>query len=376
MKRFDKSLKSLCHLFIVFAVLISSALAVKTSSAATVGEIVDVYGDRTNQLVGYGLVIGLDGTGDKSQVRFTQQSVKNMIEQFGVQLSGGTDPKLKNVASVIVTSTMTPHHSPGQKIDLTVSSIGDASSLVGGTLLLTQLKGIDGEVYAVGQGNLVVGGYTAAGDDGSSVTKNVPTVGVVPNGALIEKSIESRDSTDIVLNLKKPNYETAINISNRINKMFGDGVAQAVTKGRVVVTAPRKAETRVAFTSMITDLEVEVGESLPQVVFNARTGTIVISDGVRVSKAAVSKGGLVVKVGEDKQVVQPLPLTLAEAEVVPVSQVEVEELTSGMKIWGDAVDLQSIVDMVNAVGASPETLMQILVALDEAGALHGELVVI
>ncbi|WP_280514207.1 flagellar basal body P-ring protein FlgI [Vibrio owensii] len=351
-------------------------VAVRSVNASPLGEIVDVYGDRNNQLVGYGVVVGLDGTGDKSQVKFTQQSVANMVKQFGVQLEGSTDPKLKNVASVIVTAQMSPYSAPGQTLDLTVSSIGDASSLVGGTLLLTQLRGIDGEVYAVGQGNVVVGGYKASGNDGSSITKNIPTVGKISNGAIVERHIDTPEQATIVLNLKKPNYRTSLNISKKLNQIFGDGVAKSVSKGTVVVESPSDRASRVSFLSMIQELDVEEGRELPKVVFNARTGTVVISQGVTVSKAAVSQGGLVVRVGEDFDVVQPVAFAEGETQVIPSSNMEVRELDSGMMVWPDGVNLQDIVDSVNAVGASPESLMQILQALDEAGALHGELVVI
>ncbi|EGQ9284380.1 flagellar basal body P-ring protein FlgI [Vibrio parahaemolyticus] len=361
---------------IALFVLISGLLAFRSATAAPIGELVDVYGDRKNQLVGYGLVVGLDGTGDKAQVKFTQQSVVNMIKQFGVQLEGASDPKLKNVASVVVTAQMSPYDAPGQSLDVTVSSIGDAKSLVGGTLLLTELKGIDGEVYAVGQGNIVVGGYKASGNDGSSITKNIPTVGKISNGAVVERHISVPLQESIVLNLKKPNYQTALNISKKLNQIFGDGVAKSVNKGTVVVESPSNRASRVSFLSMIQELDVEEGRNLPKVVFNARTGTVVISQGVTVSRAAVSQGGLVVRVGEDFDVIQPAALSGGDTRVIPTSNIEVRELDSGMMVWPDGVSLQDIVDSVNAVGASPESLMQILQALDEAGALHGELVVI
>ncbi len=376
MRKETNSFKSLCHLMILCLIGFSLFVAVRSVNASPLGEIVDVYGDRNNQLVGYGVVVGLDGTGDKSQVKFTQQSVANMVKQFGVQLEGSTDPKLKNVASVIVTAQMSPYSAPGQTLDLTVSSIGDASSLVGGTLLLTQLRGIDGEVYAVGQGNVVVGGYKASGNDGSSITKNIPTVGKISNGAIVERHIDTPEQATIVLNLKKPNYRTSLNISKKLNQIFGDGVAKSVSKGTVVVESPSDRASRVSFLSMIQELDVEEGRELPKVVFNARTGTVVISQGVTVSKAAVSQGGLVVRVGEDFDVVQPVAFAEGETQVIPSSNMEVRELDSGMMVWPDGVNLQDIVDSVNAVGASPESLMQILQALDEAGALHGELVVI
>ncbi|MGR5347546.1 flagellar basal body P-ring protein FlgI [Vibrio mediterranei] len=361
---------------VVFVFVLISLVTAFSSEAARVGDVVDVYGDRTNQLVGYGLVVGLDGTGDKSQVKFTQQSVVNMLKQFGVQLEGATDPKLKNVAAVTVTATMTPYSSPGQSVDATVSSIGDAKSLAGGTLLLTNLMGIDGKTYGIAQGNVVIGGFKASGNDGSSITKNIPTVGRIPNGVMIERAMDEEYDPSIVLNLRAPNYRTSINIAKKINEVFGDGVAVAMSKGSIHVDSPKERQSRVAFLSMLQDLEVEIGKPQPRVVFNSRTGTVVISEGVTVSRAAVSQGGLVVTIGEDFGVSQPAALSGGRTAIVPDSTIGVQELNSGMMVWPDGVGLQSIVDTINGIGATPEALMQILQALNEAGALNGELVVI
>nr|WP_311197321.1 flagellar basal body P-ring protein FlgI [Vibrio sp. SS-MA-C1-2] len=348
--------------------------------AQPIQTLVDIYGDRDNQLIGYGLVVGLDGSGDKSQVKFTQQSVVNMIKQFGVQLEGGTDPKLKNVAAVSVTATLRPNMGPGQRLNITISSLGDAKSLRGGTLLLTPLRGIDGEVYAVAQGNVVVGGFSAQGLDGSSVTKNTPTAGRIPNGAIIERSIDNQDNSQVIrLQLKDPNYKTALNISKSINKTFGPKVAKAINKGQIEVSAPKDREDRVMFLSMIEELNVEVGQKLPRVIFNSRTGTVVISAKVTVSEAAVSQGGLLISITENQQVSQPNSYNFgdgAETVVTDQSQVNINEQESGMMIWPEGTNLQDIVDAVNSVGATPDALMQILQALDEAGALNGELMVI
>ncbi|MCY9872313.1 flagellar basal body P-ring protein FlgI [Vibrio barjaei] len=359
-------------------ILLSLALLCTSTvvSAARLGTLVDVYGDRDNQLIGYGLVVGLDGTGDKAQVKFTQQSVTNMLKQFGVQLSGGTDPKLKNVAAVTITAKMSPHHVPGQTIDATVSSIGDAKSLMGGTLIMTSLKGIDGEVYAVGQGNVIVGGYSAEGSDGSSITKNIPTVGRIPNGITIERRMNPDPAGNIVLSLKNPNYETANNISNEINKTFGNGTARAFSKSSIEINSPLEEDKRVAFLGMIQELDVDVGQNEPKIVFNSRTGTVVITGSVRVSRVAVSQGGLVVKVGEEQDVIQPSVLSGGTTEKISRSELEVQELNSGMMIWEDTADLQEIVDTVNSIGATPDMLMQILQAMDEADAIMGDLIII
>ncbi len=360
---------------ILLAVLSAQVLAYDEPRA--INQIVDVYGDRTNQLIGYGLVVGLDGTGDKSQVKFTQQSIVNMIKQFGVQLGDNINPKLKNVAAVSVIAEVSPNMGAGQTMNVTVASLGDAKSLRGGSLLLTPLRGIDGEVYAVAQGHVVVGGFTAAGADGSSITKNTTTVGRIPNGATLEKELHSHEVDPVIqLNLKRPNYKTALNISKKINSVFGSGVAVAKNKGQVEVAAPLDPEQKVMFLSMIEELEVMEGAELPKVVFNSRTGTVVISSTVTVSEAAVSQGGLTIRISENVKVSQPNAFSDGKTTKVNNSDVEVSEENPTMMVWEKNTNLQEIVDAVNRIGATPDALMQILQALDEAGALNGQLVVI
>ncbi len=350
--------------------------------AAPISHITDVYGDRTNQLIGYGVVVGLDGTGDKSQVKFTQQSIVNMVQQFGVQLEDGTKPKTKNVAAVSVTAVVSSHKGPGQTLDVTVASIGDAKSLKGGTLLMTELKGVDGNVYAVAQGHLVVGGYKVTANDGSSVTNNTPTAARIPNGATLERSAIGAEDEDptLHLQLKKPNYQTALNISKAINKTFGRGVAKAANKGLVEVAAPHDSEDRIMFLSMIEKLDVDEGEETPKIVFNSRTGTVVMSKGVTVSEAIVSQGGLTVSIREDQYVSQPnSPGSFnapGQTTVVNDSNISITQVDNGAMVWPEGTQLQEIVDAVNKIGASPMVLMQILQALDEVGAINGELVVI
>ncbi|MFV0575309.1 MAG: flagellar basal body P-ring protein FlgI [Vibrio sp.] len=378
---------ALVTIFGLFAIITGLMFVMATKAhAIPIKNITDVYGDRTNQLVGYGLVVGLDGTGDKSQVKFTQQSVVNMIKQFGVQLDGRLNPKLKNVAAVSVTAVVTSHNGAGQTLDVTVSSIGDAKSLRGGTLLLTQLLGIDGNVYAVAQGNVVVGGFNVTGLDGSSVTKNTPTVGRIPNGATLEQAIGADTEADptVQLNLKRPNYMTALNISKTINQTFGGGIAKAMSKGQVSISAPLDSQDRVMFLSMVEQLDVDEGAELPKVVFNSRTGTVVISQNVTVNEAAVSQGGLTVTIQEDQYVSQPnggAPFSdninaPGRTVVTQDSQLNVNEDEGGAMIWPKGTSLRQIVDAINKVGATPDALMQILQALDEVGAINGELVVI
>ncbi|QLE87959.1 flagellar basal body P-ring protein FlgI [Shewanella sp. Scap07] len=345
-------------------------------------DIVDVQGIRDNQLVGYGLVVGLDGTGDRTQVRFTSQSIVNMLKQFGVQIDDKTDPKLKNVAAVAVHATVPPLASPGQTLDITVSSIGDAKSLRGGTLLMTPLRAVDGEIYAVAQGNLVVGGVSAQGRNGSSVTINVPTVGNIPNGALLEAPMYSdfTETEDIVLNLRTPSFKTARNIERQVNQLFGPDVARADSHAKVLVRAPSTNRERVTFMSMLEELQIEQGRKSPRVVFNSRTGTVVMGGEVVVRKAAVSHGNLTVSIVEQEFVSQPNGAFWGQAQgetvVTTDSQIDIDTGDARMFVWPEGIMLEDVVRAVNSLGASPMDLMAILQALDEAGALEAELVVI
>lgn len=344
-------------------------------------DIVDIHGDRDNQLVGYGLVVGLSGTGDRSQVEFTSQSMTNMLNQFGVRMPDNVDPKLKNVAAVTVTANISTTASTGQKLDVTVSSIGDASSLQGGTLLVTPLTGVDGEIYAVAQGNLVVGGISASGNDGSSIQVNVPTVGTIPGGALIEREIPKMagaDNSTIKLTLKTPHYKTARNVERAINDMFGPDVASAQDAGRILVKAPQNSSQRVTFLSILNDLTVETGRERPRVVYNSRTGTIVMGSEVRVKKAAVSHGNLTVTINESFEISQPNPAVggNAETRIAPRSDISVSQENPNMFVWPEGTDIETIVKAINSLGAAPSDVMSILQALDQAGALEGDIVII
>ncbi|WP_438269850.1 flagellar basal body P-ring protein FlgI [Photobacterium sanguinicancri] len=365
------------HILLAAGLVLCPLLA----SARPLLSLVDIQGIRENQLVGYGLVVGLSGTGDKNQTKFTSQSVKNMLSQFGVQLPANVDPKLKNVAAVAVNASIPALAGKGQSLDITVSSIGDAKSLRGGTLLLTPLKGVDGQIYAMAQGNLVVGGVNAQGNSGTGITINIPTAGLIPNGGIIEREIPSSflTSTDVVLNLKVPGFNTARNIEKEINRVFGPEVAMAESHARIRVRAPHKASQRVTFLAMLENLEVEQQKKLDRVVFNARTGTIVVGKDVRVHTAAVSHGNLTVSVVENYNVSQPNAFSNGNTAVTPTSDVSIDQERGKVFIWPEGnqgTSLQSIVDAVNSLGASPNDLMSILIALDESGALDGELVIL
>lgn len=370
----------LCALALTLLVGVPSmnaAANVPRSTTKSLRSLVSVEGVRENQLLGYGLVVGLQGTGDGTQVKFAGQSVANMLKQFGVKLPEGTDPRLRNVATVMVSAVFPPGYRRGQKIDVTVSSMGDAKSLRGGLLLLTPLRAADSEVYALAQGNLVVGGLAAQGASGSSVTVNSPTSGRIPNGASIEREIESDFATrpTVLLSLKLPSFQTATNIVQAINRRYGD-VATTRNATSVEVVAPMDPTQRVAFVAGLESLPVDVGASLPKVVFNSRTGTVVISEGVRVRSAAISHGGLKVIITETPQVSQPGPFSRGETVVTPQSDVSVTQDAGRMFEWPEGVSLQAIIDTVNSTGATPDDLMAILQALDQVGAIEGELTVI
>jgi len=357
---------------VVFLVL----FLVATSFAERIKDITTVAGVRSNQLVGYGLVVGLDGTGDKAP--FTNQTFNNMMNEFGISIPPGTDPKLKNVAAVSLTANLPPFAKPGQAVDVTVSSIGNAKSLRGGTLLFAPLKGADGLVYAVAQGNLVVGGFGADGADGSSITVNVPSVGRIPNGATVERPVPNAFSRgdSLVLNLNSPDFTTAKRLSDRINQLLGPETAYAVDATSVRVSAPRDPNQRVSFLSMIENLDVQPGEATAKVIINSRTGTIVIGKHVKIDPVAVTHGSLTVTVKENIQVDQPGALAGGETAVIPQTDINIDQENNKMFVFAPGVSLDEIVKAVNEVGAAPGDLMAILEALKQAGALNAELIVI
>jgi len=356
------------------SLLATDALAERIKDIATVA------GVRGNQLVGYGLVVGLDGTGDQtSQTPFTVQALKNMLAQLGVLVPDNVNPQLRNVAAVTVQATLPPFAKPGQTIDVTVSSIGNAQSLRGGSLLMTPLRGADGEIYALAQGNLVVGGFGVSGQDGSRVAVNVPSTGRIPNGATVERMVPSAvGSTDsLILNLHTPDFTTAHRLAEAINSSLGAGVAETLDPISVRVRAPVDPAQRVGYVAHLENLEVEPGAAPARVIVNSRTGTVVIGANVRVTPAAVAHGSLVVRITETDLVSQPNPFGRGQTVVVEQSDVEVEQQGDGrMFLFEPGVTLNEIVEAVNEVGAAPGDLVAILEALREAGALRAELIVI
>ncbi len=371
------------NIFTVTCIAILLFMQMTAAHAERVKDLAMVEGMRENQLVGYGLVVGLDGSGDKvGQVTYTVQSLKNMLTQLGIVIPPGVDPKPKNVAAVMLTANLPPFIKKGQKIDITASSVGNAQSLRGGTLLMSPLKGADGRVYAVAQGNLVVGGLGVEGADGSKVTVNNPSVGRIPKGAIVERTVTNRlgDGEKFVLNLFSADFTTATRMAKAINDEFGVGTARPVDPISVEVQSPATEAHKVAFLSMVENLTLEPGDAAARVIINSRTGTVVISSHVQVSPAAVSHGNLIVTIAEDTWVSQPGPFTTrgqGTTEVVANSTVSVERRGDDrMFMFEPGIDLNDIVRAVNQVGAAPGDLVAILEALKEAGALKAELIVI
>ncbi len=354
-------------------------LAAATARAERVKDLASVQGVRTNQLIGYGLVVGLDGTGDQtSQAPFTIQSIKNMLVRFGVTIPANTNPQLKNVAAVTVHADLPPFAKPGQHIDITVSSIGNAGSLRGGSLIMTPLRGADGEVYAIAQGSLVVGGFGISGKDGSRIAVNVPSAGRIPNGATVEREVVSGFTAEpfVMLNLHVPDFTTSARLAEGINKLLGEGTAQSVDGVSVKVIAPADANQRTAYLSTLETIEIEPGDAPARVIVNSRTGTVVIGSRVRVMPAAVAHGSLSVTITERASVSQPEAFSDGQTVVVRESTISAEAPPARMFVFDAGVDLNDIVRAVNQVGAAPGDLVAILEALKQSGALRAELIVI
>lgn len=346
------------------------------AQAARIKDVSEIAGVRSNQLVGYGLVVGLPGTGETTP--FTDQSFNAMLQNFGIQLPPGSKPKTKNVAAVAVNATLPAFTKQGQSIDITVSSIGSAKSLRGGTLLQTFLKGLDGKVYAVAQGSLMVGGFSATGADGSKVVGNTPTVGRITNGAMVEQEVPNPFGRGdfLTFNLFESDFTTAQRMADAINQFLGPQMAAAVDATSVRVRAPRDISQRVAFLSTIENLEFNPAEGSAKIIVNSRTGTIVVGQHVKLKPAAITHGGMTVSIKENYSVSQPNGFSGGQTVVVPNSDVNVEEEDARMFKFEPGVSLDELVRAVNQVGAAPSDLMAILQALKQAGAIEGQLIII
>lgn len=360
------------------AVLMAASLmllnSVGPADASRIKDIADVEGVRSNQLVGYGLVVGLNGTGDKSQTIFTIRSLKNLLSHMGIT-TFLDDIKVKNVAAVMVTADLPPFGRAGSKMDVVVSSLGDATSLQGGSLLRTPLKGPDGNIYSVAQGTVVVGGLAVGSESGSSYTLNHPTVGRIVNGAMIEREIpfEFNDQKDILVSLHSPDFTTVTRVQEVINRHFDAELAEALDPGSLRVRVPGRYQGSVV--AMVADLETLNVEpdTAARVVLNERTGTVVIGSNVRISTVALSHGNLTVEVKETKRVSQPPPFSGGETVTVPESEISVEERKEKLIVVDSGVNIGTLAKALNAIGASPRDLIIIFQAIKAAGALQAKL---
>lgn len=355
--------------------------------ADRVKDLVTVAAQRPNQLIGFGLVVGLQGTGDDASVPFTTQSMKAMLAQMGVRIDGPMSDfeqatsasriDIKNAAAVMVTADLPGFTKPGQRIDVNVSAIGKATNLRGGNLILTAMRGVDGEIYALAQGALTATGIDASAA-GSKVAIGVPTAARIPSGAIVERAVETpfEKAEFLVMNLRDNDFSTSSSIVAAINKKFGDGVAQAIDGTSISVRPPQDLNQRVSFMGLLENIEVTPSEPNARVVINSRTGTVVINRAVRVTAAAVSHGTISVAVTATNEVSQPNPLTQGQTVGVQNADIAVNEPKNPMFLFKPGVDLREIVDAVNQVGASPSSLIAILEALRSSGSLRAELIII
>ncbi|MCR8921394.1 flagellar basal body P-ring protein FlgI [Dasania sp. GY-MA-18] len=364
----------------LISAVIFLAVLTPVSYAERLKDITTLAGVRDNPLVGYGLVVGLDGTGDKtSQAPFTAQSFKSMLNKFGITIPEGSNFQLKNVAAVTIHANLPAFVKPGQKIDVSVASIANSKSLRGGSLLMAPLKGADGNIYAIAQGELVVGGFGTEGRDGSKVTVNIPSAGRIPNGAIVERAVSNAftSSDHLIFNLNRADFTTARRIAENINELLGPNIARAMDASSVRVTAPMDMDQRVSYMSLLENVTVQPGEAPARVVINSRTGTIVVGKHVTVAPSAVTHGSLTVTVTEGNNVSQPNPFGEGETVVVPeTGEVTVTQANNKMFELKGSTTLDQIVRAVNEVGAAPGDLMAILEALKQAGALEADLIVI
>ncbi|MGY3855891.1 MULTISPECIES: flagellar basal body P-ring protein FlgI [Aeromonas] len=357
--------------------LLCCCLPLGLAHASRIKDLTSVEGVRSNQLIGYGLVVGLPGTGEKNNA-FTEQTFRTMLNNFGIKVPDNIKPKIKDVAPVAIHADLPAFSKPGQTIDVTVSAIGEAKSLRGGTLLQTFLKGLDGRVYAVAQGSLVVGGLGAEGADGSKVVVNTPTVGRIANGATVEREVPNSFSQGdtITFNLNRPDFTTARRVADVVNDLVGPNTAQALDATSIKVFAPRDPGQRVSYLSTIENLEVDPASESAKIIVNSRTGTIVIGSEVKLRPAAISHGGLTVTIAENQQVSQPNPLAGGQTAITNNSTINVQQDPGRMFKLDTGATLDDLVRAVNQVGVAPGDLMAILEALQQAGAIQGQLVIL
>ena len=366
----SKKLKGLI-LLIFFLFSASKAYGIRIKDLA------NIQGVRDNQLVGYGLVVGLTGTGDKQGTQFTIQTLASMLKKMGIEVNA-QDIKVKNVAAVVVTANLPPFAKPGSRIDVLVSSIGDAGSLEGGTLVLTPLKAANQEVYAVAQGPISLGGFSASGGGGESVQKNHLTAGKIPGGALIEKevSFQFNQKDKVIISLRNPDFTTVSRISKAINGLLGEGTAQSVDAGNVEILVPEKQKGNlVPLMTAIESLDV-VPDTMAKVVLDEKTGTVVIGENVRISTVAISHGNLNIQIKSETKVSQPAPFSQGTTATVRETDTSINEENAKLILIPEGVNIGEVVSALNAVGVTPRDLIIIFQAIKAAGALQGVLEII
>jgi flagellar P-ring protein precursor FlgI len=361
----------------LLTLLAALAFTAAPAAAERIKDLGAFQGLRANQLTGYGIVVGLAGTGDDS-LDYATQGLKGVTARFGLTLPPGVNPAVKNAAAVMITAELPPFAKPGQRLDVTVSALGKAKSLRGGTLLMAPLRGADNQIYAMAQGNLAVGGLGIEAADGSNVSVNIPSAGRIPGGASVEREVDAGFATapHLMFNLADADLTTARRVAQAIDSELGGGVAQAIDAVSIRIRAQPGAETRIALMSIIENLNVEPAAAPARVIVNARTGTVVINGQVRIAPAAVSHGKLTVSVTERPQVVQPEPFGRGQTAVEQRSQIDIQEEARPMFAFAPGASLGEIVKAVNAIGATPSDLVAILEALKQAGAMKAELVVL
>jgi flagellar P-ring protein precursor FlgI len=342
---------------------------------ARIKDVSYINGVRSNQLIGYGLVIGLKGSGDKTNTIFTNQSLSNMLEKMGIRVDPNAT-RVKNIAAVMLTADLPPFAKTGNRIDVVVSSIGDATSIEGGVLLLTPLRGVDGEIYGMAQGPIVVGGFLASGQ-GGSITKNHPTVGRIANGVTVERELnyDNYKLETIMISLRTPDFTSTRRIVERINSMF-EGAARAQDGGTISVTTPEDLRSNpVRFLSIIENLDIKP-DGQAKIVVDEKNGTVVIGENVMISTVAISHGNLSVQIKEDKKVSQPMPFSMGQTVVTPDTKMRVEEDKAKFILMEGGVTIRELVNALNAIGVSPRDMITILQTIKAAGALYAELEVI
>jgi len=348
------------------------------AQAARIKEVASVQGVRSNQLMGYGLVVGLDGTGDQTtQTPFTAQSLTSMLQQMGITVPAGVAMQVKNVAAVLVTATLPPFAQPGQAIDVTVSSLGNAKSLRGGTLVTTPLKGADGQIYGLAQGSLVISGAGASAG-GSKVQVNQLSAGRIPNGATVERSVPTPwlQSTSVQLDVQADDFNTARDVAGAINKAKGPGTAEAIDGRTVAVRLPAQAGERVAFMADIENLSIDRATPAARIVINARTGSIVVNQAVTIGPCAVAHGNLSVTISSTPVISQPNALSQGQTVVSEKADIKINQEPGALIQLPSGTKLTDVVKALNTLGANPQDLLAILQAMKAAGALQAELEVI